>query len=101
MENPCKSSKTIREEKYTLTEYAKIKRLSIPIVKNLLIYLTTETDVVRDVLISLILYNMIDYKTINMTITLRCSDCGFECDFISKSVKFVIAVFEKYVYEKN
>ena len=60
--------------------------MTIPIDKNHLIYLTTETDVVRDVLISLILYNMIGYKTINMIITLRCSDCGFECDFISKSV---------------
>ena len=50
-----KLSNVIGRGKYTLTEYTKIKRITIPIDKNHLIYLTTEITVDQDKLIAKIL----------------------------------------------
>jgi len=50
-----KFSDAIGRGKYALAEYEKIKRITIPIDKNHLIYLTTEIDVDHDRLIAGIL----------------------------------------------
>ena len=50
-----KFSSAIGKGKYALAEYEKIKRITIPIDKNYLIYLTTEVNVDHDKLITGIL----------------------------------------------
>ena len=50
-----KFSDAIGKGKYALAEYEKIKRITIPIDKNHLIYLTTEVNVDHDKLITAIL----------------------------------------------
>ncbi len=47
-----KFSNAIGKGKYALAEYEKIKRITIPIDKNYLLYLTTEINVDHDKLIS-------------------------------------------------
>ncbi|MFQ5782003.1 MAG: DUF6659 family protein [Nitrosopumilus sp.] len=50
-----KFSNAIGEGKYALAEYEKIKRITIPLDKNHIVYLTTETNIDHDRLIADIL----------------------------------------------